>query len=722
MYDYVVRNRLKVEVSLAEFIEKEAIKGLPFTASNIWERLSGFIETFTPENERLLKVREELERKINEWEIQHGKTADPNQRREFLSKIGYLVDAPEDFSLETKNVDPEIGSIAGPQLVVPVSNARYVLNAANARWGSLYDALYGTDALAPPQFGGYDKVRGDKVIAWSKAFLDQHFPFAGANYADLTDFNVVGETLLATKGGQTVQLKDVTQFVGYKGPASNPDSVLLRHNDLHVALKFDRTHSIGRGDIAGIYDVELESAISSIVDFEDSVAAVDGEDKTLCYRNWLGLMTGSLKQTFDKGGKTVTRELDQDRELLSPSGEPMSLRGRSLLLVRNVGHLMTTPAVLRADGSEVFEGLLDAFITSLIAIHDLDHAKLNSQAGSVYIVKPKMHGPDEAAFANKTLDAVEDALNLPRHTLKIGLMDEERRTSVNLAACISALRHRLIFINTGFLDRTGDEIHTAMNAGPVRPKGDMKSAKWLAAYEGQNVTIGLSAGFRGKAQIGKGMWAKPDYMSEMLRDKVSHPKSGATCAWVPSPTAATLHATHYHEVSVVDAQNSIDLAGTSFLSDLLDVPVSLPSQIDDEAIDLQVRDCCQSILGYVTRWIDQGVGCSKVPDVNDIGLMEDRATLRISCQLLANWLKHDLITKKHLIHTFNEMAHVVDRQNADDPFYEAIHPNPQNSMSFRASLELVMEGGAVTNGYTEPTLHSWRREKKHSALISAKEI
>jgi malate synthase len=705
------RHGLKVDAGLAAFIEDEALPGTGVDRGAFWKGFSALIHDLAPKNRALLKTRDLLQSKIDDWNRKHQGASIPAQKA-FLEETGYLLEEGGDFIIETNGVDPEIASVAGPQLVVPITNARYALNAANARWGSLYDCFYGTDAMgSPAPEGGYDRGRGARVVARVRVFLDEAFPIRGTSHADVSRYIVKDGALLV----DDMPLMQPEKFVGYRGNPKAPDSVLLRNNGLHVELVFDRAHFIGSRDQALLADVVIESAVSAIMDCEDSVACVDAADKTVAYRNWLGLMKGHLEASISKGGKTFTRRLNEDRAFLAPDGTPFHLKGRALLWVRNVGHLMTTPAILDSAGAEIPEGLMDAMITTLIALHDLKKTEgmRNSATGSIYVVKPKMHGPEEVAFTDEIFSRVESILGLAQYTVKIGVMDEERRTTVNLKECIRAAKHRVAFINTGFLDRTGDEIHTSMEAGPFSRKDFIKRKAWITAYENLNVDIGLECGLSGKAQIGKGMWAAPDLMAGMLEQKIDHPKAGANCAWVPSPTAATLHALHYHRIDVFAVQKKIAAGGRrAHVEALLDVPIATFRKWSEAQIMREVENNAQGLLGYVVRWVDHGVGCSKVPDMNNVGLMEDRATLRISSQHIANWLHHGVVSKSQVTDALKRMAKVVDQQNAGDPFYKPMAPDFELSTAFQTACDLVFKGREQPNGYTEPLLHAARLRMK----------
>jgi len=704
----IEKHGLQVDPQLVDFLEGQALPGTGVTADAFWAGFSAVVHDLGPRNLALVEKRETIQGQIDAWHIANP-SADTTTYQAFLREIGYLIPEGDDFTIETANVDPEIASIAGPQLVVPITNARFALNAANARWGSLYDGFYGTDAMgSKPPSGGYNKGRGARVVARARVFLDEAFPIDGTSHADAQRYSVRQGVLMV----DDCPLDNPEKFVGYKGHPKAPTSILLRNNGLHVELVFDRTHLIGSRDQAGLADVVMESAVSAIMDCEDSVACVDAEDKVVAYTNWLGLMRGDLEETFTKNGAQMTRSMADDRDFISPDGGVMAVKGRALMLVRNVGHLMTNPAILDRNGAEIFEGLMDAVVTTLIAMHDLQREGGNSVNGSVYVVKPKMHGPEEVGFADETFTMIEKILGLPRNTVKIGIMDEERRTSVNLKECIRAAKSRVAFINTGFLDRTGDEIHTSMEAGPFSRKDFIKRKSWIGAYEDQNVDIGLACGLSGRAQIGKGMWAMPDLMSEMLEQKIGHPKSGANCAWVPSPTAATLHALHYHKIDVFAVQAKLKAGGRrAHVETVLEIPLATYQKWTEAQITREVENNAQGILGYVVRWIDQGVGCSKVPDMNDVGLMEDRATCRISSQALANWLHHGVVAQADVMAAMKKMAGVVDRQNESDPTYRPMAP-AFDGIAFQAACDLVFKGRVQPSGYTEPVLHRRRLELK----------
>ena len=714
---YINIKSLKVSSDLLQFVKDELLKETEISPEKFWEGFEKTVNELAPKNRELVKIRKDLQNKIDDWHIKNkGSEFNFEEYKKFLIEIKYLREEGPDFQIETKDVDDEITKIAGPQLVVPVMNARYALNAANARWMSLYDSLYGTDMIEDSEDSvseRYDPLRGEMVIKYGRDFLDKHFPLAGLSWQKITSFAVKYGKFKALKGADIFDLLDEEKFVGHRGESDNPSAIILKNNNLHIEILKNSKAFAAQQDHAGISDIILESAVSTICDNEDSVAAVDSDDKIICYRNWLGLMRGDLKSKFEKDGKLYERKLNLNRSYISKNGEGLKLHGRSLLLVRNVGHLMTNPSIILNDGNEVPEGILDAFITTAAALHDLKK-KSNSRTGSVYIVKPKMHGPDETAFTDLIFSKVEEVLGLKQYTCKIGIMDEERRTSSNLKECIRTLKNRVFFINTGFLDRTGDEMHTSMMAGPMIKKGEMKSSKWLTAYENRNVDIGLKCGFSGKAQIGKGMWAMPDKMKDMMEQKIGHLKAGANCAWVPSPTAAALHALHYHDINIFDEQKKIINRDQAKLDDLLTIPVADRTNWSVDEINNEISNSAQSLLGYVVRWVDQGVGCSKVPDINNIGLMEDRATLRISSQHIANWIYHGITTKIQVTEIMKEMAKVVDGQNKNDSKYIKMSDDLENSIAFKTACDLVFKGIEQPSGYTEPLLHVNRLDKKSS--------
>jgi malate synthase len=714
--NYQNLNNLKVSKDLLTFVNNELLENTNITAEKFWLGFDKAIHELAPKNKELLQIRKNLQKKIDDWHIKNkGAKVEINQYKKFLKEIGYLKDEGPDFKIETTDVDDEITKIAGPQLVVPIMNARYTLNAANARWVSLYDSLYGTNIIESEEGGSerYDPNRGQEVIKYVREFFDKHIPLNGTSWKNIAELKIKNNNLVILKDDYEYQLKDKDKFIGHRGDANKPSAIIIKNNQLHFEIIINPKAFSAAHDIAGISDVIIESAVSTICDNEDSVAAVDSEDKLICYKNWFGLMKGDLKIQFEKNGKNLERKLNPDRSYISKEGKGLKLHGRSLLLIRNVGHLMTNSSIILKDGSEIPEGIMDAFLTTLAALHDLKK-KRNSRKGSIYIVKPKMHGPEETAFTDLIFSKVEELLGLKKYTCKIGIMDEERRTSANLKECIRTLKNRVFFINTGFLDRTGDEMHTSMEAGPMIKKGDMKLSKWISAYENNNVDIGLQCGFFGKAQIGKGMWAMPDKMKEMLEEKINHLKAGANCAWVPSPTAASLHALHYHQINIFDEQQKILKREKAKLNDLLDIPIADRPNWSVDEINSEISNSAQTLLGYVVRWIDQGVGCSKVPDINNVGLMEDRATLRISSQHIANWIHHGITTKIQVMEIMKEMAKIVDEQNKHDKNYKKMSDNLENSLAFQTACDLIFKGKDQPSGYTEPLLHLNRLKKKSS--------
>ncbi len=711
---YQTVNNLKISDKLLSFVNEELLKNTDISPDQFWSGFDKAVHELAPKNKEFIKFRDELQNKINDWHLKNkGKKVDMGEYKKFLKEIGYLKDVGPNFKIETKNVDDEIAKIAGPQLVVPIMNARYSLNAANARWVSLYDSLYGTDIIESEEGGSerYDPNRGQEVIKYVREFFDKYIPINGTSWKNIASLKIKNNKLIITKDNNEYNLLDENKFIGHRGDINKPEAIILKNNNLHFEIIINPRAFSAAHDIAGISDVIAESAISTICDNEDSVAAVDAEDKVVCYRNWLGLMKGDLKIQFEKNGKNLERKLNPDRSFISKDGKGLKLRGRSLLLIRNVGHLMTNPSILLKDGSEVPEGIMDAFITTAAALHDLKNKK-NSKNGSIYIVKPKMHGPEETAFTNLIFNKVEEVLCIEQYTCKIGIMDEERRTSVNLKECIRSLKNRVFFINTGFLDRTGDEMHTSMEAGPMIKKGDMKSSTWISAYENNNVDVGLACGFFGKAQIGKGMWAAPDKMKQMITEKIGHLKAGANCAWVPSPTAASLHALHYHQIDIFAEQKKISDREKAKLDDLLTIPIADRPNWSVDEINAEISNSAQTLLGYVVRWIDQGIGCSKVPDINNVGLMEDRATLRISSQHIANWIHHGITTKIQVTEIMKEMAKVVDKQNEGDKNYKKMSDDYEKSLAFKTACDLIFKGTEQPSGYTEPLLHLNRLEKK----------